>query len=52
MKKAYLKPEMACLEIKNKLPLLVNSTTLPVGDGGTNGTPNPTDDVSEFEDLL
>ena len=52
MKKAYLKPEMACLEIKNKLPLLVNSETLPVLNGGSSGTPDPNDDVSEIDDLL
>ena len=29
-----------------------NTVTLPVGDGGTSGTPDSNDDVSEFEDLL
>lgn len=52
MKKIYLKPEIECLEIRENLPLLENTVTLPVGDGGTSGTPDSNDDVSEFEDLL
>lgn len=52
MKKTYLKPEIECLEIRENLPLLENTVTLPVGDGGTSGTPDSNDDVSEFEDLL
>ncbi|MBQ6063938.1 MAG: hypothetical protein IJK87_09980 [Prevotella sp.] len=52
MKKTYLQPEMAYLEIKENLPLLDNSVTLPVGDGGNSGNPNDDDDVSDFDDLL
>ena len=36
---------------ENDVVLLVD-VTLPVGDGGTSGTPDSNDDVSEFEDLL
>lgn len=43
---------MAYLEIKENLPLLDNSVTLPVGDGGNSGNPNDDDDVSDFDDLL
>lgn len=52
MKKKYLKPETESLEIKDNQPLMSNTVTLPVGDGGTSGTPDSNDDVSEFEDLL
>lgn len=52
MKKTYLKPETESLEIRDNQPLMSNTVTLPVGDGGTSGTPDSNDDVSEFEDLL
>lgn len=52
MKKTYLKPETESLEIRDNQPLMGNTVTLPVGDGGTSGTPDSNDDVSEFEDLL
>ena len=52
MKKTYLKPETESLEIRDHQPLMSNTVTLPVGDGGTSGTPDSNDDVSEFEDLL
>ena len=52
MKKKYLKPETESLEIRDNQPLMSNTVTLPVGDGGTSGTPDSNDDVSEFEDLL
>ena len=29
-----------------------NTVTLPVADGGNNETPNPNDDVDDFDDLL
>ena len=51
MKKTYLQPETASLEIRDHQPLMSNTVTLPVGDGGT-GTPDPRDDVKDFEDLL
>ena len=52
MKKTYLKPETESREIRDHQPLMSNTVTLPVGDGGTSGTPDSNDDVSEFEDLL
>lgn len=52
MKKTYLQPETSSLEIRDHQPLMSNTVTLPVGDGGNNETPKPKDDVSEFEDLL
>ena len=52
MKKTYLQPETESLEIRDHQPLMSNTVTLPVGDGGTSGTPDSNDDVSEFEDLL
>ena len=52
MKKTYLKPETESLEIRDNQPLMSNTVTLLVGDGGTSGTPDSNDDVSEFEDLL
>lgn len=52
MKKTYLQPEMTCLEIRDNQPLMSNTVTLPVGDGGNNGSPDPNDDVDDFEDLL
>lgn len=52
MKKTYLKPETESLEIRDNQPLMSNTVTLPVGDGGTSGTPDSNDEVSEFEDLL
>jgi hypothetical protein len=52
MKKTYLQPETESLEIRDHQPLMSNTVTLPVGDGGNNETPKPKDDVSEFEDLL
>ncbi len=52
MKKTYLQPEMASLEIRDNQPLMNNTVTLPVADGGNNGTPDPDDDVDDFGDLL
>lgn len=52
MKKTYLQPETESLEIRDHQPLMSNTVTLPVGDGGTSGTSDSNDDVSEFEDLL
>ena len=52
MKKTYLQPETASLKIRDHQPLMSNTVTLPVGDGGNSGTPNEDDDVSEFDDLL
>ena len=52
MKKTYLKPETESLEIRDNQPLMSNTVTLPVADGGNNETPNPNDDVDDFDDLL
>ena len=52
MKKTYLQPETSSLEIRDNQPLMSNTVTLPVADGGNNGTPDPDDDVDDFGDLL
>ena len=52
MKKTYLQPEMASLEVRDNQPLMNNTVTLPVADGGNNGSPDPNDDVDDFGDLL
>ena len=52
MKKTYLQPEMTCLEIRDNQPLMSNTETLPIDDGGTSGTPNSEDYVDDFDDLL
>ena len=52
MKKTYLQPEMTCLEIRDHQTLMSNTEYLPVYDGGNSGTPDPNDDVEDFEDLL
>ena len=43
---------MASLEIRDHQSLMNNTVTLPVTDGGENGTPDPNDDVDDFGDLL
>lgn len=43
---------MASLEIRDNQPLMNNTVTLPVADGGNNGSPDPNDDVDDFGDLL
>lgn len=52
MKKTYLKPETENLEIRDNQPLMSNTVTLPIDDGGTSGTPNSEDYVDDFGDLL
>lgn len=51
MKKTYLKPETACLEMRENQPLLEDSATLPVYNGGTSGSGDD-DDVDDPDDLL
>lgn len=52
MKKTYLQPEAKVWEIRGHQPLLGDSVTMSVNDGGSTGQPSSDDDVSDIDDLL
>lgn len=52
MKKTYLQPEMASLEIRDHQSLMSNTEYLPAFNGGTSGTTDEEDETDKFEDLL
>jgi hypothetical protein len=51
MKKTYLKPEAACIEIKDGL-LFSEESYLPINNGGTSGQTDDDDETDDYNDLL
>lgn len=51
MKKTYLKPEAACIEIKDGL-LFSEESYLSINNGGTSGQTDDDDEVDNPDDLL
>ena len=52
MKKTYLQPQTASLEIRDNQPLMSNTKYMDIYNGGTSGNTGEGDETDDFDDLL